>query len=73
MTTRTLTDTEHKLLAALWRHVIVYGTHSEEWLCRECWAHAAVKHEIRHAPGCALFGLDPALLAQLDEFDKVGE
>ena len=71
MTTRTMTALEHKLLAALWRHVMKPGP--RDYLCLECRAHGPVKHLVQHAPGCALFGLDPALLAQMDAFDAMPE
>lgn len=78
MTTRTMTALEHNLLAALWRLAWGYwllpyrdGLAVQEWKCRICDASAFLKTQVQHAPGCALFGLDPALLAGLDEFDRV--
>lgn len=75
MTTKTLTDTEHKLLAALWRLAFTRLSYdTDTWECGICGAHGLDKKTAaRHASGCALFGLDPALLAGLDEWDKVGE
>lgn len=83
MTTRTMTALEHKLLAALWRLAMrqtrdAYGVVAECQICGQFWrvyddgtGYGPVKHLVQHAPGCALFGLDPALLAGLDEFDRV--
>ena len=66
-----------RMLAALWRCIwhpyLTVTTPTvrlvEEYACRECHAHGPVKAAVRHVPGCALFGLDPALLAGLDAFE----
>lgn len=62
-----------KLLAALWRHVWVRDIYSGAGTCRECGAFGEERATIRHQPGCALFGQDPALLAQMDAFDAMPE
>lgn len=82
MTPQTYADLAHEnmhLLAALWRLNWFWSTFynsgewSTEWTCHGCLCHAEEKHLVRHAPGCALFGVDPALLAQMDAFDAMPE
>lgn len=73
MRPQTYADLAHEnlhLIVTLWRlaweHIVV-------WRCRICNAYGDEKHLVRHAPGCALFGQDPALLAQIDAFDAMPE
>lgn len=73
MTPQTYADLAHEnmhLLAALWR---LAWEHIAVWRCRICNAHGDKKHLVKHQPGCALFGQEPALLAQMDEFDAMPE
>lgn len=73
MSPATYTDLAHEnymLLTALWRLAWnLWGG----WHCQICGGHADEKLNVRHQPGCALFGQDPALLAQLDAFDAMPE
>ena len=89
MTPQTYADLAHEnytLLAALWRlafdHVNIdddYGG-GERYTCTICgandrsWGEApAFKDAVHHIPGCALFGVDRTILAQLDAFDAMPE
>ncbi len=89
MTPQTYADLAHEnymLLAALWRLALDvdpidsdYGG-GERCRCMICgaelrsWDDDRVnKAAVRHAPGCALFGVDRTILAQLDAFDAMPE
>ena len=74
MTPQTYADLAHEnymLLAALWR--LALRPMARGYLCLECRAHGPVKHLVQHQPGCALFGVDRSILAQLDAFDAMPE
>lgn len=76
MTPQTYADLAHEnmhLLAALWRNIWNDHPSGQQHRCLECLASGPEKHLVKHQPGCALFGQDPALLAQMDAFDAVPE
>lgn len=76
-----LAHDNYMLLTALWRNIWAKTLDLADnpkparryYRCQECGVKVVVKHEAKHQPGCALFGQDPALLAQLDAFDAMPE
>lgn len=74
MTPQTYADLAHEnliLVTALWR---LAWRQWGGWFCQVCGAsHGDDKLQVKHQPGCALFGQDPALLAQMDEWDRMPE
>lgn len=76
MTPQTYADLAHEnmlLLTALWRNVWWEGNHGRTFHCGECEAYGPDKAIVQHQPGCALFGVDRTILAQLDAFDAMPE
>lgn len=76
MTPQTYAELAHEnmlLLAALWRLAWTTGPRGFEHFCLICDAYGPDKAAVKHQPGCALFGQDPALLAQMDAFDAMPE
>ena len=74
LTHQTYADLAHEnymLLTALWRHVWQRWPHYVR--CLECDTAGAIPAAVKHAPGCALFGVDRTILAQLDAFDAMPE
>lgn len=71
----TYADLAHEnlmLLVALWR-LAWSDDGTVEHYCQICGACGLEKPTIKHQAGCALFGRDRALLAQLDAFDTMPE
>ena len=74
MTPQTYSDLAHEnmlLLTALWQ----LAWHQwGGWFCQICGAgHGDDKLQVKHQPGCALFGVDRTILAQIDAFDAMPE
>lgn len=67
MTTAELANENTRLLAWVLRKCLRRMIHTPIWYCTECGNTADAKIDVRHAPGCILFGHDRATLAALEE------